>query len=135
MDRAGFQRPFSTLLAPGVVVVVRGKTADQPTSTGRAPFTYRKFIGILISRLFAHSRHSVYRPFTVLEKSAASLRSASFCKFLPSACSATYSIDRVLLPDTPSALFLSLSLSWIQRVLASEYKASEAGFYLRVVVF
>ena len=56
-----FFSSFSILLAPGVVV--RGKTVDQPTSTERAPFTYRKFIGILISRLFAHS---VYRPFTEL---------------------------------------------------------------------
>ena len=49
------------MLALGVMV--RGKTADQPTSTERAPFAYRKLIGVLISRLFAYS---TYRPFTEL---------------------------------------------------------------------
>ena len=37
-----FFSSFSILLALGVVV--RGKTVDQPTSTERAPFTYREFI-------------------------------------------------------------------------------------------
>ena len=57
------------LIRAAIQKAVRGKTVDQPTSTERAPFTYRKLImkligiGILILRLFAHS---VYRPFTEL---------------------------------------------------------------------
>ena len=44
------------------------------------------------------------------KKSAAILRNCFFPVFC-SACSATYSNDRVLLPVTPSALLLSLSVS------------------------
>ena len=44
------------------------------------------------------------------KKSAAILRNCFYPAFC-SACSATYSNDRVLLPVTPSALLLSLSVS------------------------